>query len=310
MKHSELIKPEFIDRYVEIHKMLYRTLSIMVSDISFIRACVELQDHDLQSDWISIKYLHGAVFENLIIKTYRCFFDNSGSDATNLLKFKNSIIGEFLKEEYVDTIKSQMADLRIDELVFRRTIFERVEKNVTCLRNQYIAHGLINQDEATVDLDDIEELLKCGIELFQKLSFETRGFYTFGEGNGYDFSNEISYTRKSLSNLIRYTMLSSTHISKIICEYDSECEEPVLTKVQKLVEEINISKESQFNERTKREDAINTELERAQAMLDNNPVLALSPGDLSREGKSIEEYLVDFTPSEQEKYREYYEEEL
>lgn len=53
MKHSEVIKPEYIDRYVDIHKMLYQTLSIMVSDISFIHACVELQDHDIQADWIS-----------------------------------------------------------------------------------------------------------------------------------------------------------------------------------------------------------------------------------------------------------------
>jgi hypothetical protein len=45
-------------------------------------------------------------------------------------------------------------------------------------------------------------------------------------------------------------------------------------------------------------------------ILVNNPVRALSPGDLRREGKSIEEYLADYTPSEQEKYREYYEEEL
>ena len=134
MKHAEVIKPEYIDRYVDIHKILYRTLSIMVSDISFIRACVELQDHDFQSDWISIKYLHSTVFESLIIKTYRCFFDNSGTGATNLLKFRNSIIGEYLKEEYTDIVKSQLKGLKIDDLVFRRTTLKRVENNVTRLR--------------------------------------------------------------------------------------------------------------------------------------------------------------------------------
>ncbi len=210
--------------------------------------CVELQDHDIQADWISIKYLHGTVFENLIIKTYRCFFDNSGTDATNLLKFRNSIIGEYLKEEYTDIVKSQLKGLKIDDQVFRRTTLKRVENNVTRLRNQYIAHGLINQDEATVDLNDIEELLNCGIELFQRLSFKPRGFYTIFEGDGYDFSKEITYTRKSLSNLIRYTMLSSTHISKIKCEYDSECEAPILTKVHKIVDEINNSKAYQSDE--------------------------------------------------------------
>ena len=56
--------------------------------------------------------------------------------------------------------------------------------------------------------------------------------------------------------------------------------------------------------------ATKSEMEHAQAILDNNPVLALSPGDLRREGQSLEEYLMTFTDKEQAFYRDYYEDEM
>ncbi len=56
--------------------------------------------------------------------------------------------------------------------------------------------------------------------------------------------------------------------------------------------------------------ATKTELERAEAIMANNPVLEFSPGDLRREGKSIDEYLESFTKSDQEFYRDYYEDEI
>ena len=51
-------------------------------------------------------------------------------------------------------------------------------------------------------------------------------------------------------------------------------------------------------------------MERAQAILDNNPVLKYSPGELRREGKSIEEYLEKFGEAERKKYSGYYEDEM
>ena len=53
-----------------------------------------------------------------------------------------------------------------------------------------------------------------------------------------------------------------------------------------------------------------TEMERAQAIMDNNPVLQLSPGDLRREGRTVEEYLEKFGEAERKRYLEYYEDEL
>lgn len=55
---------------------------------------------------------------------------------------------------------------------------------------------------------------------------------------------------------------------------------------------------------------IKEELKSAQAIMDNNPVLQLSPGDLRQEGRTVEEYLATFTDSEKEFYRDYYEDEI
>lgn len=52
------------------------------------------------------------------------------------------------------------------------------------------------------------------------------------------------------------------------------------------------------------------EMEQAQTIMDNNPVLQLSPGDLRREGRTVEEYLSRWSEAEQQKYRDYYEDEL
>lgn len=57
-------------------------------------------------------------------------------------------------------------------------------------------------------------------------------------------------------------------------------------------------------------ESIEQELNSAQAILDNNPVLQKSPGDLKEEGVAVEKYLAAFTELEQEKYRDYYEDEL
>ena len=53
-----------------------------------------------------------------------------------------------------------------------------------------------------------------------------------------------------------------------------------------------------------------TEMERARAIMDNNPVLQLSPGDLRREGQTVEEYLEKFGEAERKEYLEYYEDEV
>jgi len=55
---------------------------------------------------------------------------------------------------------------------------------------------------------------------------------------------------------------------------------------------------------------IEEELKIAQEILDNNPVLQLSPGDLQREGRTVEKYLSKWSEAEQKKYMEYYEDEV
>lgn len=68
--------------------------------------------------------------------------------------------------------------------------------------------------------------------------------------------------------------------------------------------------EKKLNSKNQKYISTKTEIERAQAILDNNPVLQMSPGDLRRERRTVEEYLSRWSEAEQEKYKEYYEDEL
>lgn len=242
MNYKDVIIAERLEDYIASHKKLYRTLSSMIFDISFLEACVELQDHDLDYDLITIKFLHRDVFENLITKLYRGFFDNSGQHTTNLFKFKNQVLREFIKPEYYDTIFKSICELPIESAEYK-PYKQLLERNILGLRAGYIAHGLDNpSDSATVHLKDVRKLVEYGCELFQKLSFEPKGFYSFFEGDGYDFSKEFSYTGTSTRSFMKYAILSSKHISNITCQVRSDCDTATKEKIDKLVSDINIEK--------------------------------------------------------------------
>lgn len=68
--------------------------------------------------------------------------------------------------------------------------------------------------------------------------------------------------------------------------------------------------EKKINSKNQKYIATKTEMERAQAIMDNNPVLEYSPGDLRREGRTVEEYLEKFGEAEKKRYMEYYENEV
>lgn len=50
--------------------------------------------------------------------------------------------------------------------------------------------------------------------------------------------------------------------------------------------------------------------QRAQAIIDNNPVLQRSPGDLRSARVDISTYLADFSDDDAELYKDYYEDEI
>ena len=68
--------------------------------------------------------------------------------------------------------------------------------------------------------------------------------------------------------------------------------------------------EKKLNSKNQKYISTKTEMERAQAILDNNPVLEYSPGDLRREGRTVEEYLEKYGVAERKRYLEYYEDEV
>ncbi len=239
MNYKEVILEEYVDSYKEQHRIFYSTLSSMIFDMAFLKACVDLQDGELESDWITVKFLHRDVFENLISKLYRCFFDNTGADSTNILMYKNSVLRTYLKEEYRQEMRDKVKTLDIFSSEYK-PIFNKLKENIVALRNRFIGHRLLNvSDECEVDLTDIRKLVEYACELHQVLSFEPREFYSFIEGDGFDFSKEFSYTEKSTHNFIAHTFLTSEHITKISCKIDRDCPKDVRKRIKAVVKELN-----------------------------------------------------------------------
>lgn len=246
MNYKEVIIPEKIEEYKKQHKLFYQSLSSMIFDISFIEACCELQDADLDYDLITIKFLYRDLFENLISKVYRCFFDNSGANSINLFNYKNNVIGAFLKSEYKQTVIEQIALLPIEDVEYKKQKDE-LGRNVFSLRREFIAHRLLStSDTSQVDLKDIKKLVEYGCQLFQTLSFEPRDFYSFFEGDGNDFSKEFKYTYESTRRFIKNSYLSSKYITNINCQISEECDETIKKRIESIVNELN-STRSQNN---------------------------------------------------------------
>lgn len=241
LNYKEIIVETEIEKYKKIHKMLYRSLSMMIHDISFLYATTEFDFFELDSDWISINILHTDIFENLITRMYRVFFDNSGNEACSLVGFKCSLIGKMIKDEYKEQILNDIRQLPIESKTYKKKS-KKIQDNVIKLRHQYIAHGLISStDSASVKLVDLKELLEYGCELFQTLSFNVKDFY-IGTSDGYGFEAEWKFTYKSSRAFIKYCQLSSTYISDIYCEYNEYCPKEVQDRLNEIIQELNTSK--------------------------------------------------------------------
>lgn len=239
MYYKDVIEQQYIDDYKKLHRIFYSTLSSMIFDMAFLKECVNLQDNELNSDWISVKFLHRDLFENLISKVYRCFFDNTGTDSTNIFIYKNRVSGTFLKEEHREEIRNTLKGLNIFSLEFKPTLM-RLERNIVALRNGFIGHRLLNaSDGHEVDLTDIRKLVDYACELFQALSFKPCDFYSFFEGDGHDFSKEFVFTEDLTKKFIAHTFLTSKYITKINCEFDETCPEDIRIRLEKIIQTIN-----------------------------------------------------------------------
>ena len=239
MNYKDIILEQYIEDYKEQHRIFYHVLNSMIYDIAFIQNAYDLQCWEICYDFITLKMLYKNIFENLISKVYRCFFDNSGNSSTNILKFKNNVLRRYLKEEYRQTIVEDIKRLPIESKEFKAR-FEELRYNYNSIRNGFIGHRLLDApDDALVDLEDVKQLVEYGCELLQALSFEPSDFYSFTEGDGVNFSKEIETTKSLSYDFIIHSFLTSRYITKLECEIDEFCPEDIRERLEKIIQKIN-----------------------------------------------------------------------
>lgn len=244
MNYKVIILEQYIEDYKEQHRIFYQTLNSMIYDISFLQNACDLQDWKIHHDFITLRMMYRNIFENLVTKVYRCFFDNSGNDSTNILKYKNKVLRLYLKEEYRQSIVNKVKQLPIESKEFK-VKFEELRTNCNSIRNGFIGHRLLTaSDDAAVNLNDIKQLVEYGCKLLQALSFEPSDFYSFTEGDGFDFSKEIETTKSLTYNFLIHSFLTSSYINKIECAFDELCPNDIKERLEKILQEINSCRNS------------------------------------------------------------------
>ena len=244
MNYKDVIIAGYIEDYKEQHRIFYQALSSMLYDIAFLQAGFDLQDWEIHYDVITLKMLHRNVFENLISKVHRCFFDGTGN-STSILRYKNNVLGKYLKEDYRQQIRENVKALPIESSGYKSKLKE-LKENCGAIRNGFVGHRLLDaSDNAVVNLDEIKQLVEYGCELFQALSFEPHDFYSFIEGNGFGFDDEIKTTDKLSRNFIFHSFLTSRYITRISCEFEEYCPKDIREKLDTVIQKLNTDRKKE-----------------------------------------------------------------
>ena len=222
----------------------------MIFDLCFVDNGYAMSQtyKNTRPDEVSRSVIFRDMFSVLILKTYKAFFDNSGTDSTNLFRFKNQIVRTFVKKEYHDAVVTDISNCQISNSNYKKKL-ESIKTNTLKLRDTVLAHNLnVSGSSYSVYLPDIRELLENGCELFQALSFRPLDFYSWIKGDGYDFSREFAYTKETTRSMWEYFYLSSDYVKKIDSDINVEnstTPEESWKELSALIESINKGKEKE-----------------------------------------------------------------
>jgi hypothetical protein len=154
--------------------------------------------------------------------------------------------------KYKENVLEKITTTGFEDKEYKKKM-ETLRENILGFRDDYIAHGLLSKQDRDFELDlkDIKELLEKGCKLFQAISFESSGFYDkWWEGDGYDFSKEFDYTKKSTKLFLKYSMLSAKCVERISCEYRKdrlEFDEENIRIIENIINEINGEKANVYS---------------------------------------------------------------
>lgn len=220
MKYTDVIKPECIAKYSEMQKSLFIDLNSILFDIIFLKKCIDNNGINMLYDTnLVIGKLFNNEFQYLIIKVARCLFDK-GSDTITLLRFKNMIFKEFIKDEYKESVQALSKNSKwfAEEA---KEVKTKVESCITQFRNHYLAHSLQREiDDISVSLLDIEKLFDAATDLFCLLSFEPGDLYGKTPTDGCTFTDERNALVEFCDMFFDYQYLSSPHIEHISYKLD------------------------------------------------------------------------------------------
>ena len=163
---EELFEPKFAERYHLLHRGLFRRMTDLHGTLLVLR---KLRDFPFDHIYGPLPEFWRLVIENFV--SMACIricalMTDSGPDTLTLPKFKNKIFKtQWIDPEkcklYRETLRHHKPENAVEEIVI----------NVRELRNNEIAHSLIDKQSTGVRFDELLRLFDATHALFGALSF-------------------------------------------------------------------------------------------------------------------------------------------
>ena len=168
-KPEDVLKPEFIQQYKELHEDIWHRLIKTNTSIIILEKIESFPfDHFYSPNenifWMSV-YWNFLYISTITIHTIT---NDDGKDAHTLLRFKNNILRKWLIESEKQTYSQNLKEAKFDKTT------ETIGKKITDMRNKIIAHRLsdeegrhlLNPEGITVSeirhtYDDVERLFRA-----------------------------------------------------------------------------------------------------------------------------------------------------
>ncbi|GAE32695.1 hypothetical protein [Halalkalibacter hemicellulosilyticus] len=178
MKYNDVIKEDKIDEYIRYHIKFFREIADINTDVFYLNKLFNFPFKELHlfGEGMYYSIITRNIFQMLTIKIHRLLNDQT-SDTFTILKFKNKIITEYLKDEYKQTF---INSLKNNDFISKN--HQEILNSVKDARHEVLAHKNIRYFNGDFDndffgFDEIKSLVFAINDFFRVLSFDVKDKY-------------------------------------------------------------------------------------------------------------------------------------
>lgn len=213
MDYRDVIKPDEIDEYIKYHKKFFSHIADINTDIFFMERFLSFPFKELKMLHSILFYsiINDNMFQNLVVKIHRLINDND-SDVFTLIKYKNKIMKNYIKDEFKSKLIEQIKMYDLNEKKYLD-----IRDKIKTARNEFIAHRNMEYfnhytEKNLVEFNEMKNLVLRINDFFKAISFNVDDTYEASDG----YTIEI---RKAIVDTFSHIVDKNVHPLVINSEY-------------------------------------------------------------------------------------------